>query len=90
MVFCLSAGSELIEILFEWNDGDPQISILDDGKGMSEQELLNAMKFGSSSPLETRDPNDLGRFGLGLKTASLSQCKQLTVATKSPGNPPIN
>ena len=81
------AGSELIEILFEWNDGDPRISILDDGKGMSEQELLNAMKFGSSSPLETRDPNDLGRFGLGLKTASLSQCKQLTVATKSPGNP---
>jgi len=80
------AESQLIQIDYNWNDADPWIRIMDDGKGMSEQELLNAMRFGSSSPLEVRDPKDLGRFGLGLKTASLSQCKQLTVATKPPGD----
>jgi hypothetical protein len=79
------AESQLITIDYDWNDADPWIRIMDDGSGMSEKELLNAMKFGSSSPLEVRDPKDLGRFGLGMKTASLSQCKQLTVATKTPG-----
>ena len=41
-----------------------------------------AMRLGSFSPSIIRDPKDLGRFGLGLKTASLSQCRRLTVASK--------
>ena len=49
---------------------------------MSEAALRDAMRLGSRSPLEERDPEDLGRFGLGLKTASLSQCRRLTVASK--------
>lgn len=61
------AESQLITIDYDWNDADPWIRIMDDGTGMSEKELLNAMKFGSSSPLEVRDPKDLGRFGLGMK-----------------------
>ena len=49
---------------------------------MSEEELFEAMRPGSRSPLETRSKHDLGRFGLGLKTASFSQCRRLTVVTR--------
>lgn len=49
---------------------------------MHEEELINAMRYGSKNPLETRPTSDLGRFGLGLKTASLSQCRKLTVVSK--------
>jgi len=56
--------------------------LLDDGDGMSRHELFEAMRLASVDPnLERRD-NDLGRFGLGLKTASFSQCKKLTVLSK--------
>ena len=49
---------------------------------MSEPELgRDAMRPGNRSPLDEREPNDLGRFGLGLKTASFSQARRLTVAT---------
>lgn len=47
---------------------------------MSRDELLNAMKYGSDR--ECYGIDDLGRFGLGLKSASLSQCRKLTVASK--------
>ena len=70
---------------FEWNDGDPWITITDDGEGMHEAELVNAMRLGSTSPLEVRDPGDLGRFGLGLKTASFSQARRLTVTSLTTG-----
>lgn len=58
------------------------LSIIDDGEGMSMKELEEAMRYGSRSSLEDRDKGDLGRFGLGLKMASLSQCRQLTVISK--------
>lgn len=61
------------------------ISILDDGYGMDSEELTRAMQYGSQNPLDIRNEYDLGRFGLGLKTASLSQCRKLTVATKKDG-----
>lgn len=62
--------------------GDAYISFLDNGSGMSSSELTTAMQYGSQNPLNSRNANDLGRFGLGLKTASLSQCRTLTVASK--------
>ena len=52
---------------------------------MDEVTLLRAMRLGTRSPLEERDPSDLGRFGLGLKTASFSQCRRLTVLTRQEG-----
>lgn len=61
----------------------PFITILDDGMGMNSESLTQAMQYGSKSPNDIRADNDLGRFGLGLKTASLSQCKRLTVASKT-------
>jgi hypothetical protein len=61
---------------------EPIFSILDNGNGMSESELLEAMRLATNDPDEQRKGNDLGRFGLGLKTASFSQCKTLTVISK--------
>lgn len=56
--------------------------VLDDGFGMSENELYEAMRLGAKSPHDKRNLSDLGKFGLGLKTASFSQCKKLTVISK--------
>lgn len=61
-------------------------AILDNGKGMSEIELVEAMRLAGKNQRDIRDKNDLGRFGLGLKTASFSQCKKLTVVTKNNGH----
>ena len=62
---------------------DPYLAIIDDGCGMDDEEITQAMQYGSTNPLEERSKKDLGRFGLGLKTASLSQCRQLTVVSKT-------
>ena len=78
----LSAGASKIDILYP-PAPSPCIAILDDGIGMERTELVQAMRFGSRSPTAPRRPGDLGRFGLGLKTASLSQGRQLTVASKA-------
>lgn len=56
--------------------------LLDDGEGMLEEELTEAMRLATKDPDDIRERNDLGRFGLGLKTASFSQCKKLTVISK--------
>lgn len=64
---------------------DPSIAIIDDGNGMSDQNLVAAMRFGSRDPRDPRIGMDLGRFGLGLKTASLSQCRRLTVISMAAG-----
>lgn len=61
---------------------DAYICILDNGVGMNSSEIDVAMQYGSQSPSEKRAANDLGRYGLGLKTASLSQCRVLTVISK--------
>lgn len=79
---CISANSNMILIDYLWKGKDSFISILDNGKGMNLEELIIAMTPGSKDPEETRQENDLGRFGMGLKTASFSQCKRLTVVTK--------
>lgn len=58
-------------------------AVLDNGNGMSESQLIEAMRLAGRNQQDIRNKNDLGRFGLGLKTASFSQCKKLTVITKS-------
>lgn len=77
----ISAGATNISIQFISGENS-YISILDNGNGMSREDLCMAMKYGSGSPWYDRSPSDLGRFGLGLKTASLSQCRRLTVVSK--------
>ncbi|RYF32816.1 MAG: ATP-binding protein, partial [Cytophagaceae bacterium] len=83
----ISAGAKHIEIVFHWSNGKPFVTLADNGTGMSEEELTEAMRAGSRSPLDHRKPNDLGRFGLGLKTASFSQARGLTVFTKQKDSP---
>ena len=81
----IAARAATIQILTSLKTPDSKIGILDDGVGMTEEELLEAMRLGSRSPLEERAQSDLGRFGLGLKTASFSQCRLLTVVTRING-----
>lgn len=78
----ITAQASKISIRFEWCNGSPWIAIVDDGYGMSKDTLREAMRFGSNSPARQRDLHDLGRFGLGMKTASISQCRKVTVCSK--------
>ncbi|MFC4526244.1 ATP-binding protein [Dyella halodurans] len=75
----IKAGAREITLTCRYNDGDPEIRIRDDGRGMSGRELRDAMRPASSNPLKERSPDDLGRFGWGMKSASFSQCARLTV-----------
>jgi hypothetical protein len=77
----VSAEASVVRIDFVWDGQNSRISILDDGRGMSDAELESAMRLGDKNPLTVRDASDLGRFGMGLKTASFSQCRRLTVAS---------
>ena len=74
----ISANATEIKI---YTVAQPEIifCMLDNGNGMSEPELVEAMRLATKNPEDERDKKDLGRFGLGLKTASFSQCKKLTV-----------
>ena len=83
----ITAQAKNIWININWDGEDSYISIKDDGEGMSEPELIAAMRPGTRSPLEERSPKDLGRFGLGLKTASFSQCRRLSVISKKKDSP---
>lgn len=78
----ISAGASQVDIFADWGNGSPRLAIKDDGKGMSPEELANAMRLGGLSSKATRSKTDLGRFGLGLKTASFSQCKSLSVISR--------
>lgn len=82
----ITAKARKISLRYLWDGGKPWIAICDDGCGMSQEELVEAMRFGSKSPVENRDSEDLGRFGLGMKTASISQCRRMTVVSSAKGN----
>jgi len=82
----ISAGATHIDILCDATGSEPILAILDNGNGMDASELLKAMRHGAVNPRQQRSPKDLGRFGLGLKTASFSQCRSLTVASAKDGS----
>lgn len=77
----IAASASRSEIFF-FPLGEAYIAVLDNGTGMNEDELNTAMQYGSKDPVDRRGTADLGRFGLGLKTASLSQCRCLSVISK--------
>src|SRR5438270_2104629 len=81
----ISADAREIRIFCDISSSSPVLVIADDGRGMTEEEVIEAMRHGSTSPLKARGPKDLGRFGLGLKTASFSQCRSLTVVSAKNG-----
>src|SRR4051812_5425470 len=81
----ISADAADIQIFCDMSRNPPVLVIADNGRGMSEPEVIAAMRHGSTDPKKKRAPKDLGRFGLGLKTASFSQCRRLTVASAQNG-----
>jgi len=81
----ISAGASRIDIDMQWNDGVPAIAVLDNGEGMDEDRLAAALCIGGQGASFVRAPSDLGRFGMGLKTASLSQCRRMTIVSRRGG-----
>lgn len=78
----ISAHAQNVRILFPTNPMDElALGILDDGDGMTADVLFEAMRYGCLSAEEERSEEDLGRFGMGMKSASLSQCRCLTVVS---------
>ena len=77
----ISAGATVVSIWAgcDRRDGKINVSIADNGSGMTKDEVLNAMRYGSD---ERADAHSLGKFGLGLKTASTSQCRRVSVLSK--------
>ena len=81
----ISAGAQNIYLGFPKEPTHQFVYILDDGCGLDKSSLFAAMRYGSSAYMSDRNKWDLGRFGLGLKSASLSQCKVLSVVSKHAG-----
>lgn len=81
----ITAGASSVRIYADTIGEDASIAILDNGCGMDQAELIEALRPGSKNPRETRTASDLGRFGLGLKSASFSQCRRLTVLSRKNG-----
>ena len=84
----ITAGAKNVWVDFHWDGEESVIAVTDDGDGMPEEKLVAAMRLGSQNPLKPREPHDLGRFGLGLKTASFSQCRRVTVRSVVRGGKP--
>ena len=84
----IAAGARRVgvDIVFEPNNS--YVLISDDGRGMGPNGILEALRFGSRREY---DHNELGRFGLGLKTGSFSQCRGLTVVSRqAPKQPTLH
>jgi hypothetical protein len=79
----ITAGARRVDILANTTGDHPWIAVVDDGNGMSEGALVEAMRPGSRNPKEDRLADDLGRFGLGLKSASFAQARMLSVYSRS-------
>jgi hypothetical protein len=82
----IAAGANIINIDIQlMHDGRKIVYFGDDGHGMTQDEVRNAMRYGAD---KRPDAKSLGKFGLGLKTASSSVCKRYSVISrKSPEQP---
>lgn len=75
----VAAKSRRVDITLQFDGDDSWVRIADNGQGMTPAQLREALRFGADREYEE---DDLGKFGLGLKTASMSQCQRLTVASR--------
>ena len=76
----IMAGATRVEIVIEFDGAASSVSVADDGCGLTAKGLVEALRYGTRRAYAR---GDLGRYGLGLKTASLSQCRSVTVVTRS-------
>jgi hypothetical protein len=79
----IDAGAQRISVFFHWNASDSHVAVVDDGEGMDAEGLETAMALARRGRGIARDQGELGRFGMGLKTASFSQCTTLSVWSKN-------
>lgn len=77
----LKARARTVHISCRRSDAGVEVRVRDDGEGMSADALSAAMRPASANPEHERSPDDLGRFGWGLKSASFSQCRRVTVVS---------
>jgi len=80
----IAAGAQQVDVTFSWDGRDSWVAVTDDGRGMTESELVTAMTIAGRGPGAARTAQDLGRFGMGLKTASFSQARTLIVTSAAP------
>jgi hypothetical protein len=85
----ITASASDVAIHFEWAGSRSWIRLVDNGDGMDDAALEAGMRLGARDPRTERASSDLGRFGLGLKTASFSQARRLTVASRKNGGPVV-
>jgi hypothetical protein len=76
----IQAGANVIQVSLQFDGYESYLTVLDNGVGMTPAEMREALRFGSMRDYEQ---DDLGKFGLGLKTSSLSQCDALTVSSRN-------
>lgn len=76
----IEADAQNVWVQAQFDGDDSWVMIADDGCGMEAETLVAAMRYGSEREYS---PDDLGKFGLGMKVASMSQCRRLTVASRS-------
>lgn len=81
----ISANADQVEILIKTDIEPFTLFLADNGHGMDEETLKSSMHFPSNSPDSKRGTLDLGRFGLGMKTASFSQTRKFTVLSRKKG-----
>jgi hypothetical protein len=84
----IAAEARHVNVVFTWDGQSSWVAVVDDGHGMTEAELVTAMTIAARGPGTPRTARDLGRFGMGLKTASFSQARQLIVVSASAGHQP--
>ena len=83
----IAAEAKLVDIRINMDyRGNQRVAIADNGHGMNREDLVNAMKYGSD---RRPNPASLGKFGLGLKTASTAFCRRLSVTSRSTSNEPL-
>ena len=84
----IAASALNIDILINQDfRGNVRVSIADDGEGMDRDGLIDAMRYGSP---RRADPASLGKYGLGLKTASTAYCRRLSVISRNSGAAPLH
>jgi len=77
----IEARSTVVRVDVVFDAEDSWIRVIDNGTGMTHDQLLEAMRYGSERDYDYDE--DLGKYGLGLKTASLSQCRRLSVISRA-------
>lgn len=80
----IAAAATKVDVTFS-SASAAYVAISDNGTGMNADQVFAAMRHGSRNPQQERHSDDLGRFGLGMKTASLSQCRRMTVVSSCHG-----